>query len=140
MGGRGASSSKNKKLPNYKNAIIPKGKIGNYLVNPDNKNNQGKAVIFNKIGYNMKNKTKLEADLIKGLRKNNARLQKEDIHGKHYIVTMELGGDKGYTAHGYFIGCCVHIYTSSPYRTPSSAEVISTSTISPSLQQPENRT
>lgn len=94
MGGRGASSSKNKKLPNYKNAIIPKGKIGNYLVNPDNKNNQGKAVIFNKIGYNMKNKTKLEADLIKGLRKNNARLQKEDIHGKHYIVTMELGVNK----------------------------------------------
>lgn len=94
MGGRGASSGKRKRLPNYKNAIIPKGKIGNYLLNPNNKNNQGKAELFNKLGYNMKNKKRLENDLLKGLKNNNAKLQKESKYNKRYEVNMELGINK----------------------------------------------
>ena len=75
MGGRGASSSKTIKI-NYKKAIIPKGKTGNYLLNPGNINNQGKSKLFNSIGYNMKNKSRLEEDLINGLKKKKAKLQK----------------------------------------------------------------
>lgn len=98
MGGRGAGSSKNsissRRLPNYKNAIIPKGKIGNYLVNPSNKNNQGKAKLFNSIGYNMKNKERLEKDLLKGLKNNKATLQKQNKDTKIYEVDMKLGINK----------------------------------------------
>lgn len=91
MGGRGASSgTTNRRLPNYNNAIIPKGKIGNYLVNPSNKNNQGKAKIFNSIGYNMKNKKTLEKDLLKGLKNNNAKSQGNN----RYEVDMKLGINK----------------------------------------------
>lgn len=98
MGGRGAGSNKNsivsRRLPNYKNAVIPKGKIGNYLVNPSNKNNQGKAKLFNSIGYNMKNKERLEKDLLKGLKNNKATLQKQNKDTKIYEVDMKLGINK----------------------------------------------
>ena len=45
MGGRGASSSKNRRLPNYKNASITRNKIGNYLLNPSNKNSRKSKII-----------------------------------------------------------------------------------------------
>jgi len=94
MGGRGASSNLNKRLPNYKNAIISKNKIGNYLLNPSNKNNQGKAQLFNSIGYNMKNKKQLGNDLRSGLRNNKAILQRSNQYGSIYNVYMKLGINK----------------------------------------------
>ena len=94
MGGRGASSSISKRLPNYKNAIIPKDKIGNYLLNPSNKNNQGKAKLFNNIGYNMQNKQRLKEDLLNGIKRNKAKLDKETVYGKTYNVYMQLGINK----------------------------------------------
>ena len=94
MGGRGASSGISKRLPNYKNAIIPKDKIGNYLLNPSNKNNQGKAKLFNNIGYNMQNKQRLKEDLLNGIKRNKAILQKENKGIKTYKVDIELGLNK----------------------------------------------
>ena len=94
MGGRGASSGISKRLPNYKNAIIPKDKIGNYLLNPSNKNNQGKAKLFNNIGYNMQNKDRLKEDLLNGIKRNKAKLQRVDNGKKVYEVNMELGINK----------------------------------------------
>ena len=94
MGGRGANSGIIKRLPNYKNAYIPKNKIGNYLLNPSNKGNQGKAILFNKLGYNMQNKKRLEQDLLKGLKNNKAILDKETQYGKTYTVDIQLGINK----------------------------------------------
>lgn len=93
MGGRGASSSKTIKI-NYKKAVIPKGKTGNYLLNPSNTNNQGKSKLFNSIGYNMKNKSRLEEDLLKGLKDNKAKMQREYNGNKVYQVDMLLGINK----------------------------------------------
>lgn len=93
MGGRGARSE-NKRLPNYRNAEIPKNKIGNYLLNPSNKNNQDKDKLFNSIGYNMQNKAKLKEDILKQLKTSKAKLQKSNGENKYYEVEMKLGVNK----------------------------------------------
>lgn len=93
MGGRGASSGIVNRLPNYKNAVIPQRKLGNYLLNPTK--SKGKSDFFNSIGYNMKNAERLEKDIRKGLENNKALRYNENKFGNRaYEVDMPLGINK----------------------------------------------
>lgn len=90
MGGRGASSGIVNRLPNYKRAIIPQRKIGNYLLNPSKSN--GKSDFFNSLGYNMKNAERFEKDIRKGLESNKAMSYHKDKFGNtSFDVNMPLG-------------------------------------------------
>lgn len=103
MGGRGSSSGMSSRLPNYKNAVISRDKLKNYILNPNK--DPAKSKFFNSIGYNMKNYRQLEADIREGLSKNNAIEYKENKYGnKAFSVTMELGiGKKKQTVTGWQI-------------------------------------
>ena len=96
MGGRGASSGvkNNHRLPNYKNAIIARNKLKNYLLNP--KKSDGKNVFFNSIGYNMKKYKWMERDLRSGIA-NNKPYEITNRYGntaRAYNVNMPLGVNK----------------------------------------------
>ncbi len=94
MGGRGASSGGGR-LPNYKNAVIARNKLKNYLLNPSKSN--GKSVFFNSLGYNMKNFRRFEADIREGLKTAPAVANIVNKYGHTvtaYNVTMPLGINK----------------------------------------------
>lgn len=91
----GRGSSKVGKLPNRKNAIIPRNKLKNYLLNPSK--SPDKAKFFRGLGYNMRNFRRFEHDIRNGLENNNAVEVIKSKYGhevKAYNVNMELGINK----------------------------------------------
>ena len=86
MGSRGASSGK-KRLPNYKNAIIYKSKITDYVLIT----NKGKP--FEELGFNTKNFKRLSEQIKKELKNNyviSRRLNK--VGNYNYRVDMKIKG------------------------------------------------
>lgn len=103
MGGRGSSSKIVDRLPNHKNAVIPRNKLKNYILNPDK--DPGKSKFFNSIGYNMKNHDRLAQDIREGLRTNRAVSYGKNKYGHEaFEVSMNLGvNDKKETTTGWQI-------------------------------------
>lgn len=88
FGGRGASSSLPKRIPNYKTAVIHNSKINNYLLK-----NEGKSKIFKELGYNYKNSKILAEQLKNGLKSNPVvSKRKNDIGNYNYRVDMKISG------------------------------------------------
>lgn len=79
------------RIKNVDTAYIPRKKIGNYLLNPEHRDNQGKAKLLNSIGYTLKNKSKLKRDILKGIKNNKAEFQCNTKQGEKYKVEIELG-------------------------------------------------
>lgn len=80
------------RLPHYKQAIIPQEKIGNYLLNPENEKARGKPIFFRKLGYNMKNSSRMISDIKDELGKNKAKQYESDAYGRtNYEVVVQLG-------------------------------------------------
>lgn len=93
MGGRGSKSGVINRLPNYKNAVIPRDKLKNYLLNPNK--DPGKSAFFNSLGYNLANYKRLESDIRKELEKNPAIQYAPNRYGhRAYSVYMNLGINK----------------------------------------------
>lgn len=88
---RGGRTAVNR-LPNHAKAVFPKNKFKNYLLNPTKEPN--KSRVFSKIGYNMKNAERLEADIRKGLKENKATVFAPNKYGTPVQVEMVLGIDK----------------------------------------------
>lgn len=89
-GGKRGIGTPVKRLRNYKNAVVPRAKLMNYLLNP--KKSNGKSVLFNAIGYNMSNHRRLSKDIKAGLKNNIALKFKKNSHGEiEYQVDMVLG-------------------------------------------------
>ena len=84
-GGRTAAN----RLPNHTKAIFPKGKGGNYLLNPTKEPDKSK--LFKSLGYNMKNADRFEADIRSGLANNKATLFAPTQYGTPAQVVMTLG-------------------------------------------------
>ena len=61
------------KLPNIEAAIIPQGKIQDYLLSHSHPIGQFKAIIFNDLGYSQHNWSKLQSDLKEFLEKDAIR-------------------------------------------------------------------
>lgn len=81
-----------KRLPHYKQAKIPQEKVGNYLLNPENKNANGKPEFFAQLGYNMKNERRLIQGIKKGIGENSTKQYKPDEYGRtNFEVVMEVG-------------------------------------------------
>ncbi len=82
------------KLPNYKEAVIPKEKFTQYALNLEKDKN--KAIAFEKaLGYNLNNSDKLIKNIYNNIDKYNA-IEKEDKgFGKRYEILMTLIGENG---------------------------------------------
>lgn len=94
FGSRGAMSGMVIRLPNYKKAKITGDKLKNYLLNPQKGN--GKHNVFNSLGYNMQNFSRLKSDILEGLKNNEAKAYSKNKYGNRlYEVVMPLGiGEK----------------------------------------------
>ena len=77
------------RLPNYKNAFIPRAKLDKYLLDPIKEPN--KSRVFNSLGYNMGNADQLEADILNGLKHNSGAVFAPNEFGTPAEVIMELG-------------------------------------------------
>lgn len=90
MGGRGAWSYTQSRLPNIKSVTIRRSKLSDYLLNP--KKSKGKAEFLKSLGYSMKNHERLKKDLLQGLKNNRVRVSEPNEYGRiHYQVNMKLG-------------------------------------------------
>ena len=90
MGGRGASSEIIKRLPNYKNSIIYKSKITNYVLTTN------KSKPFEELGFNNKNFKRLVEQIKEGLKSNHViskRLNK--VGNYNYRIDMKIKGING---------------------------------------------
>ena len=86
-------------LPNYENAVIPRGKLEDYALNPAHKDGQHKARLFKSIlGFERGDWRKLEKAIVNGLPYAEAVLSREDKWGKFYLVSLMLVGVNGNTA------------------------------------------
>ena len=82
---------KRQRIQNVDTAYIPRKKIGNYLLNPEHRDNQGKARLLNSLGYTLKNKSKLKRDILREIKKNKAEFQCNTKQGNKYKIEIELG-------------------------------------------------
>lgn len=82
---------KRQRIQNVDTAYIPRRKIGNYLLNPEHRDNQGKAKLLNSLGYTLKNKSKLKGDILREIKKNKAEFQSSTNQGDKYKIEIELG-------------------------------------------------
>lgn len=90
MGGRGSWSGSTPRLRNYRNAVIRRERISDYLLNPSK--SRGKAEFLRSLGYNMRSQSRLREDLREGLRSNKARVSEPNRFGRvHFQVNMEIG-------------------------------------------------
>lgn len=90
MGGRGRWSGTAPRMANYKKAVIRRAKVSNYLLNPSK--SPAKERFLRRLGYNMRNQARLQADLRKGLESNKAKVSEPNKYGRrHYQVNMDIG-------------------------------------------------
>lgn len=94
MGGRGQKYTVIKRLPNYGNAVIPRNKVKNYVLNPSKDPN--KANFFANLGYNMQNFKMLISDIKSAVATTKALhyVNKDKFGNDVYQVNVTLGINK----------------------------------------------
>lgn len=71
------------KIPNHEKSQIPKGKVADYLLNPDHPDGSSKARFLIKMGFD--NDT-LSVALLEHVQKNNVIEIKTTLYGIKYVV------------------------------------------------------
>ena len=83
------------KLPNSKNAYIPKEKLINYLLSETHTDGRGKAKFFRAAGFNEDNLLELEKVLIKVAATQQIRNISESTHGIKYVIDGSIKSPSG---------------------------------------------
>lgn len=86
------------KLPNAKNAYIPKEKLLDYLLSETHIDGRTKAKFFRSIGFNADNISRLEAVLLKIATTQPVKNISESIHGIKYIIEGDIQSPTGKVA------------------------------------------
>ena len=71
------------RIPFFENAIVPEGKIAEYLLNPDHADGASKARFFMRIGFDAGT---LSAALLKHIRENDFTEVETTLYGTKYGV------------------------------------------------------
>jgi hypothetical protein len=83
-------------LPNYQKAVILRGKLKDYALNPVHKEGKHKARLFKSIlGFEKADWQKLEKVILDELPYYEAVLTREDKWGKYYSVSLLIAGSTG---------------------------------------------
>ena len=78
------------RLKNFKNAIIPRDKINNYLLHP--MKSAGKYAYFKALGYTLQNSKRFITDVKNGLKENQAFVFVTNRYGNtKFQVDMNMG-------------------------------------------------
>src|SRR5918912_1204013 len=86
-------------LPNYQKAVIPRGKLEDYVLNPTHKDGRHKARLFKSIlGFEKSHWQELAKAILNELPYQEAMLSREDQWGKYYLVSLPIVGLNGNTA------------------------------------------
>lgn len=93
------------KLPNKESAYIPKGKLVNYLLSTQHPVGKSKAKFFNKIGFNNKNSTLLEQQLLNIAKNNEVNKILESSHGKNYQINGQITTPESKAVHLTTVWC-----------------------------------
>lgn len=83
-------------LPNYQKAVIPRGKLEDYALNPVHTDGKHKARLFKSIpGFVKADWQKLEKVILDELPYHEALLSGEGKYGKKYLVSLTITGLNG---------------------------------------------
>ena len=84
------------KLPNSKNAYVPKEKLSKYLLSETHPVGKSKAKFFRKLGFDETNVDKLEQILLSIARTNEVENIKEMPYGVNYAIhgVINLSGNE----------------------------------------------
>jgi hypothetical protein len=86
------------KLPNAQKAVIDRGKITDYLLNPTHPDNGGKAEFFTRLGFSSE-RWEILATALKNLAEAaEITAVAESAHGKKYVIAGKLQSPGGKTA------------------------------------------
>lgn len=85
------------KLPKYEEAVIPRAKFTEYVLNPEKDLNKARAFEL-ALGYTMDNADELIQQIYNKLPEYEAKEKPDNGWGKRYEVKMELTGPNGKTA------------------------------------------
>jgi hypothetical protein len=88
-----------KALPNYERAVIPRGKLEGYALDPAHEDGKHKARLFKGIlGFERADWQKLEKVILDELPYHEAVLSRVDKWGTFYSVSLPVEGPNGKTA------------------------------------------
>lgn len=86
-------------LPNYQKAVVPRGKLEDYALNPVHKEGKHKARLFKSIlGYERADWQKLEKAFLDELPYQEALPSGEGKYGKKYLASLTVTGLNGNNA------------------------------------------
>lgn len=79
------------KLPNHKNAYIPKEKLTDYILSETHPVGSSKAKFFRGLGFNETNVDKLAKLLLRIAKENDVKNVRKFSYGTNYIVEGTIG-------------------------------------------------
>ena len=83
------------KLPNGENAIIPEGKLRDYLLNEEHTRGKDKAIVFRRaLGITTENIEALDSIVLQCAVDGESVFVRRDDYGSHYRVELEVQGLK----------------------------------------------
>lgn len=82
------------KLPNSKNAYVPKEKLLGYLLSEAHPVGKSKAKFFRKLGFNETNADELERSLLSIAKTNDVENTKEMPYGISYVINGSINVPK----------------------------------------------
>jgi len=86
------------KLPNSDKAVVERGKIVDYLLNPSHPDNGGKAEFFEKLGFESKEWEVLTVALRTLARTVVVARAAESPHGRKYVIVGSIDSPNGKAA------------------------------------------
>jgi len=85
------------RLPNAKKAVVERGKIVDYLLNPAHPDNGGKAAFFAALGFSRDDWRKLAAALRELTTTADVIKSVESAHGRKYVLRGQIHSPSGKT-------------------------------------------
>jgi len=77
-------------IPNAEHALIPNGKLRDYLLNPAHPVGGSKARWFSSVGYDVESSEQLSAELLQIVRKSDDYLEEKTDFGVKYLVKGKI--------------------------------------------------
>jgi hypothetical protein len=84
-------------LPNAEHAVIPAGKLRDYLLSASHAQGRFKASVFGALGYTVTDWQRLAADLREQHLSLDAREERSTEHGRKFVIRGPLAGPNGRT-------------------------------------------
>lgn len=83
------------RMPGGDTAIVDRGKLTGYCLNPEHPRGKHKARVFATLGFTAENADELRAALLRAATSADAQPDASDQFGDRYVIEFEISGPRG---------------------------------------------